>query len=205
MRIHRVLTGLVLLTSTLLTAPPAAAAPSRTATVHEGSGDDVFRVKTTKDRGIMKITHTGEQNFAVWSLKPGGDKNDLHVNRIGDYSGTVVYNLYGWHKTSAFEVNADGDWKIEIKPITSAPLWKTATVRLSGDRVLKLPAPTKGLRTMRYRHAGDANFVVYAFPGTGNPSLLVNKIGKVSGKVAIPAGTRYVSVSANGAWYLVRK
>nr|BFE81820.1 hypothetical protein GCM10020093_044210 [Planobispora longispora] len=143
-------------------------------------------------------------NFAVWSLRPGGGKNDLHVNHIGAYSGTIVYNLYNWHKTSAFEINADGNWRVEVKPITSAPLWKTRTIRLSGDRVLKLPTTVRGLKTMRYRHSGAGHFAIHAFGSAGNPHLLVNKVGKTSGKVVLPAGVRYVSVKADGAWYLVR-
>ncbi|MEV5413038.1 hypothetical protein AB0K60_29905 [Thermopolyspora sp. NPDC052614] len=192
---------------TLLIAPTSAAAafaPSAAAKTFRGVGDDLIRIRATKSRGIATVTHDGESNFALWTLKPNGKQDDLLVNTIGSYSGTTVFNLYPWHQTGAFEIAADGAWTLKIQPISAAPLWKTATVRNRGDKVLKLKTPTRGLRTMRYRHSGDRNFVVYAIPTSGSPDLLVNKIGAVKGKVRIPAGTKYVSVQADGPWYLVR-
>ncbi|WP_432863615.1 hypothetical protein [Microbispora rosea] len=59
-----------------------------------GVGDNVVRVSATKLRGIATIKHTGEANFAVWSIEPSGKNSDLLANRIGDYSGTVVVNIY---------------------------------------------------------------------------------------------------------------
>lgn len=180
------------------------AAPSAATRTFRGVGDDVVRIKATAARGIATVTHNGEAHFALWALKPNGKRDDLLVNTIGPYSGTTVFNMYSWHRTGAFEISADDAWSVKIKPISAAPLWKTATVRNRGDKVLKLKTPTRGLRTMRYRHSGDGHFAVHAFPSRGNPDLLVNKIGAVKGKVRIPAGTKYVSVSASGAWYLVR-
>lgn len=196
----------VLLGSFLLASPPASAGVARTAaTKYSGTGDDLIKIRATKNRGIIKFTHDGESNFAVWALKPGGGKSDLLVNTVGSYSGTVVFNVYSWYKTAAFEIKADGDWTAEVLPVSYAPTWKAATVRLKGDRVLKLKAPTRGIHSMRYRHSGDGNFAVFAFPASGDPDLLVNKVGSVSGRVVLPVGTKFVSVKANGAWYAVRK
>jgi hypothetical protein len=169
-----------------------------------GEGDDVFQMRATTSRGIAIIRHQGESNFAVWTLKPGGAKSELLVNTIGDYTGTVVFNTYSWDKAAAFKVEADGAWRVRVAPISYAALWKFLKTTGTGDQVLKLKVPTKGFHTLRYRHAGKANFVIYAFPLTGNGDLLVNKIGAVSGKVVIPAGTRYMSVQADGNWALTR-
>ncbi|GAA0363787.1 hypothetical protein GCM10009530_11840 [Microbispora corallina] len=182
------------------TAPP----PIKARTFH-GEGDDVVRVPSTKLRGIAVIRHSGESNFAVWSIQPSGKDNDLLVNRIGDYSGTVVVNTYTDLKTAGFTIEADGAWSLRFAPISYAPLWKHLTEKGLGDAVLKLAAPTKGLHTLRYAHGGTSTFVVYALPPSGAPGLLVNKIGHVSGKVVVPAGTRYVSVLADGKWTLTRK
>ncbi|GAA3818149.1 hypothetical protein GCM10022226_43390 [Sphaerisporangium flaviroseum] len=207
MRVPRLLVVSAALLGVVLISPPASAAPAAQAAAGKtfsGQGDDVARITATKARAIITLTHRGEENFVVWALKPGGKQSELVVNTIGDYSGTNVFNVYSWSKTSAFEINADGDWKAVVRPISHAPLWKTATVRNQGDKVVKLKAPTRGLRTLRYKHSGDGHFAIYAFPLAGNPDLLVNKIGAVGGKVRIPAGTKYVSVSANGKWYMTR-
>ncbi len=196
---------------TLLIAPtsPAAAsattsAPSAAAKTFRGEGDDVIRIKATKARSIVTASHDGEGYFSLWALKPNGKHQDLLANGIGPYSGTTVMNEYSWHRTGALEIKADGAWTVKVQPISAAPLWKTATVRNRGDKVLKLKTPTRGLRTMRYRHSGDGAFIVYAIPTSGNPDLLAMKIGEAGGRVRIPAGTKYVSVQADGPWYLVR-
>ncbi|MBO3745961.1 hypothetical protein J5X84_07770 [Streptosporangiaceae bacterium NEAU-GS5] len=198
----------LLLTCSLLWASPASAAAVKpvpiTPKTFSGSGDDVFRIRATTSRGIALIRHTGESNFAVWTLKSSGANSELIVNTIGDYTGTVVFDTYSWHKTAGFKIEADGTWRVRVAPISYAPLWKFLKATGVGDQVLKLKTPIKGFHTLRYKHAGGSNFVVYAFPLSGNGHLLVNKIGKVSGKVTIPAGTRYVSVQADGAWTLTR-
>ncbi|MEU6411962.1 hypothetical protein [Microbispora sp. NPDC046933] len=171
----------------------------------QGEGDDVVRVSATKLRGIATIKHTGEANFAVWSIEPSGKNSDLLVNHIGDYSGTVVVNIYPWMKSGGFKIEADGAWTLKFAPISYAPLWKPLTVKNVGDKVLKLAQPTKGFHTLRYAHSGESNFAVFAIPVSGSAELLVNKIGRVSGKVTIPSGTKYVWVQADGKWTLTRK
>src|SRR5690606_35472125 len=203
--IHLVAAILLAACTWLGTAHAASAAPSIRPRSFQGVGDDVVRVAATKLRGIAILRHSGESNFAVWSATPSGRNSELLVNRIGDYSGTVVVNVYPWSTTAGFKIHADGPWTMKFAPISYAPLWKHSKVNSRGDKVLKLKAPTRGFRTLRYDHSGSSNFVVYAFPTSGSPALLVNKIGRVSGRVAIPAGTRYVSVQADGRWTLNRQ
>lgn len=210
MRLKRVTIAVAFfLTGLAWTAPARAEATSTPAPIKvrsfHGEGDDVVRVASTKLRGIATIRHTGESNFAVWSIEPSGKNGDLLVNRIGDYSGTVVVNTYPWAKTGGFKVETDGVWTLKFAPISYAPLWKYLTVKNTGDKVMKLAKPTQGFHTLRYAHSGQSNFAVYALPVAGPAELLVNKIGRVSGKVTIPAGTRYVSVQADGKWTLTRK
>lgn len=194
--------------ATAASVPSAATAPSAGVTAaartYRGVGDDVIRIRATRARGIVTVTHDGEGHFAVWALKPNGKQDDLLVNTIGEYSGTTVFNAYSWNRTGAFEITADGAWTVKVQPIAAAPLWKTATVRGRGDKVLKLRRPSRGLRTLRYRHSGDGVFIVHAYPVYGGPDLLVMKMGEVSGRVRLPAGTRYVSVKSRDTWSLTR-
>jgi hypothetical protein len=52
------------------------------------SGDNVVQVFNRKL--TLKSTYRGDENFAVWALDSDGDKIDLLVNTIGDYSGRTV-------------------------------------------------------------------------------------------------------------------
>jgi hypothetical protein len=173
-------------------------------TKYRGEGDQVLRIRATKKPGIIHFTHDGESNFIVYTIKPNGKKDDLLVNEIGPYDGTVLYNAYSSKGTIGLAIKADGAWTATFKPITGARCWCKATIRGTGDQVLKL-VPTRGLRTMRATHNGDSNFIVYGYTRIGSyPDLLINEIGSYKGKVLLPTGTRLVTVKADGSWTLVR-
>ena len=47
--------------------------------------------------------------------------------------------------------------------------------------------------------------IVWALDNRGRyKSLLVNKIGAYKGRVALPVGTRYATITADGAWTISR-
>ncbi|RCG32712.1 hypothetical protein DQ384_04325 [Sphaerisporangium album] len=174
-------------------------------TRYSGEGDEVVRIRTTKQPGLIQFTHDGEANFIVYTIKPNGRKDDLLVNEIGPYGGTVLYNAYASNGTAGLAITADGAWTATFKPLSKARCWCSATLRGKGDQVLKL-SPTKGLRTMRAAHGGESNFIVYGYTRVGSyPELLVNEIGAYKGKVLLPTGTRLVTVKADGAWTMVRR
>jgi len=188
------------LTTAALTTPATAHADTK----FRGRGDDVVRIHTTKKPGIIRFTHNGESNFIVHTVDPRGKTSEYLVNVIGPYDGTVLYNDYGTKGTSGLAIKADGSWTATFMPLSKARCWCAATIRGRGDQVLKL-SPTRGLRTMRAAHAGDANFIVHAYTRPGSFSdLLVNEIGRYKGKVLLPAGTRLVTVHADGPWTLTR-
>jgi hypothetical protein len=74
-----------------------------------GTGDDALRLSSTS-RGLhrMKIRHTGDGHFAVWTLDANGRLNNLAVNKVGSYSGTVSLPPGTRYAT----VKADGAWSI---------------------------------------------------------------------------------------------
>ncbi|MBE3011712.1 hypothetical protein IL992_21270 [Microbispora sp. NEAU-D428] len=188
------------LTATAFTTPAAAHADTR----FHGEGDDVVRIHTTKKPGIVRLTHRGDSNFIVHTVDPRGKTGELLVNEIGLYDGTVLYNDFGSRGTSGLAIRADGAWTATFTPLNKARCWCSATIRGRGDQVLKL-SPTRGLRTMRATHGGEANFIVHAHTRTGSYSdLLINDIGRYKGKVLLPSGTRLITVHADGPWTLTR-
>ncbi|MCT9934546.1 hypothetical protein N5079_30505 [Planotetraspora sp. A-T 1434] len=189
------------LTAAALTTPTAAHAD----TTFRGEGDEVIRIQATKKPGLIRFTHDGEANFIVYTIDPRGKKQELLVNEIGPYDGTVLYNAYNTKGTIGLEIKADGAWTAAFKPVTQARCWCAATIRDTGDQVLKL-SPTRGLRTVRAAHNGEANFIVYSYTRLGTyGDLLFNEIGRYRGKALLPTGTRLVTIHADGTWTLVRR
>ncbi|GIH50625.1 hypothetical protein SAMN05421833_12825 [Microbispora rosea] len=188
------------LTAAALTTTAAAHAD----TTYRGEGDDVVRIHATKKPGLIRFTHDGESNFIVHTVDPRGRAGEYLVNEIGPYTGTVLYNDYGTRGTSGLEIKADGFWTATFLPLSKARCWCSATIRGTGDQVLKL-SPTRGLHTVRGAYNGESNFIVHAHTRIGSYSdLLFNEIGRYRGKALLPVGTRLVTVHADGAWTLTR-
>ncbi|WP_406674062.1 hypothetical protein WBK31_39460 [Nonomuraea sp. N2-4H] len=197
----RSLTVLALAFVTLLA--PSAAHADKT---YSGFGDQVLRIRPAKSAGLLTLKHTGESNFIVTTVNSSGKQEELLVNEIGPYKGTVLYNGDGTTKSiAAIQIKADGAWSAVFKPLSKARCWCSATIRGTGDQVLKL-SPTRGLRTVTATHSGESNFIVHSHTRPGRwGDLLFNEIGTYRGKTLLPAGTRLVVVKADGSWTLKRR
>ncbi|MFI7132561.1 hypothetical protein ACIBQ1_43265 [Nonomuraea sp. NPDC050153] len=203
----RAVAALAALAGAFLTSAPATANAQTTAstTTYSGEGDDVVSIPVASTPSIVKATHQGESNFIVWALATSGKQVDLVANEVGDYKGTVAFNVSGAHKVRSFSVTADGSWTLQVLPITKARYW-AINAKGTGPDVLRLTAPSKGLRRLTLRYSGDSNFIVWALDNRGRTrNLLVNKIGAYKGRVALPAGTRYATIQADGAWSIARQ
>lgn len=72
-----------------------------------GHGDDVVLIDNfLAGGGTANLTHDGESNFIVYTW--GTEGNDLLVNEIGVYEGTVRVS----EGTSAWDITADGGWTV---------------------------------------------------------------------------------------------
>ncbi|MCR6111541.1 hypothetical protein HXA35_14415 [Bacillus sp. A301a_S52] len=74
-----------------------------------GKGDDVIFVNLENGLKRFEFTHDGDSNFIV--LVNG---QTLLVNEIGNYSGSTTETVQD-SAAYAFEINADGNWTIEIE------------------------------------------------------------------------------------------
>ncbi len=167
--------------------------------VYSGTGDTILQIELPAGPdsiGIATITHAGSSNFAIFSLDEGLNQRDLLVNVIGNYSGTVPFNVTGGERISAFEISADGAWSVTLRDVLSvreAP--KTASSTGTGDDVLVY----RGDATIAdISHAGESNFAVWSFGDRSD--LLINEIGNYTGQVRWQAGPALIQVSADGAW-----
>ncbi|TXK43282.1 hypothetical protein [Nonomuraea sp. C10] len=198
--LRRLLAVLTLAVAVLAT-PTAANADTK----FRGTGDEVIRIPATKKPGLVQFAHAGASNFIVETINRRGKTEELLVNEIGPYKGTVLFNAYDSKGTVGLRIKADGAWTATFKPVSKARCWCAGTIRGTGDQVLKL-TPTRGLRTLRAAHNGESNFIVYGYTRVGRyGDLLINEIGPYKGRVLLSPGTRLVTVTADGSWTLSRR
>ncbi len=147
---------------------------------------------------MLHAKHTGSSNFALWNYGPGNQKIDLLVNTIGNYEGFRPLDFMDDEITTRFEVKADGEWQLDILPLTTAPIVDVpASVKQSGDYVFWLRGSSDLLKA---QSNSDSNFVIYGYSASDRRKLLVNEIAPYSGTVMLPSNTYLIVVEAEGAW-----
>ncbi len=176
-------------TTTTTTAPPAPPP-----TVYEGSGDSVLEINN-EEAVVVTLTHSGGSNFAVWALDSGLNQQDLLVNEVGPYEGTVPLDFRG-SATKALEISADGAWKAIVIPLPALPE-QSGAMSGTGDEVLYYTGSTS---VSQVSHDGSSNFAVHTYGvDSGAVDLVINEIGPYSGSVVIE-GPSLIEVSADGSW-----
>ncbi len=150
---------------------------------------------------IAVVSYKGSGNFAIESLAADGSDNDLLVNTIGGYTGTVLFDAQAGQHSVAFKVTATGSWTATIKPVTSARTWSgSGKLTGTGDDVVQIVPAASGLVTLAVSGTGTGNFAVVSFGLDGGENLLVNEIGHYSGEVQLPDQAALLQVTADGPW-----
>lgn len=163
-----------------------------------GTGDNIVSLPAEATAGIVTANHSGSRNFALSILDASNaSTGELLVNTIGDYSGTTIYGINSFGAGKTIKVTADGDWKLTISPISSAPALASSG---AGDAVYLYDGDAAKLAVS---HDGQRNFVVMEETGEAfSMGLLVNEIGPYSGTVPLGAGPSVIAVQADGNWTL---
>jgi hypothetical protein len=176
-------------------------APAFVAQSFKGKGDHVAKFTIPNESAaIARITNSGGENFAVESLDSSGSLNDLLVNTIGAYRGTVLFDTQAGSHSVAFKITSTGSWTVTVAPVSDARVWNGASaLKGSGDDVVAVVPAISGLVTVNVAYSGADNFAVTAYTSSDS-SLLVNTIGKFSGQEQLPDGTIVLDVIASGAW-----
>jgi hypothetical protein len=170
--------------------------------VLEGAGDSVVSVEKWGGPAIAYIR--GNQaggHFAVTSLDINNEVLDLLVNTVDPYEGARPIDFEG-EQTTRFEVQASGDWRIEIRPVSMGhALVVPGSAEGSGDEVLVLLAleVTPDTAIIQGNEAGS-HFAVIGYGDQGWPDLLVNTVDPYAGTVAVEGGTTVLAIQAVGGW-----
>lgn len=167
-----------------------------------GTGNQVIGGIGLTSSKAYDVTITNDQPrgaFHVYFNGPNG--NELLVNTIGSYNGTV--RLPAGDVYSNFTIESQGDWSITIKEVSGT---STSLLGGTGDQVSGWFA---GTGKKAYISIGnDANtgaFTVWLYDSLGNRKRLVNKVGTYTGvATAYLASNRmyYVEVVSDGNWVI---
>lgn len=177
--------------------PPAAFDPL----YYAGSGSGRLEPEVPDDRpAIMDVTHEGTGGFVVEASDEAG-ATELVIQRTGAYAGTRSVNLGEvvdhYHELA---IEADGDWTIEVLPLSAATRLEDGVVSGRGDDVVLIDAGGHG----RFSHDGQAPVTVVEYRG---PELfaglaVVDEVGVHDGDVRITEDTEVLVITADGAWEL---
>ena len=168
-----------------------------------GTGSEVVILEPLgEDFFFATVTHDGSRNVALWSVDANGQDLDLMVNTVGAYEGQVALNFR--EDPAAIRVEADGEWTIELVPLSEAPRWGGASAyEGSGDSIVIVDGVADGLTPVTLTHDGERNFAIWAW-GESYPDLIVNDIGAYDGTTLLPDGSVALQVNADGNWSIAK-
>lgn len=201
---HLVIGASVLLAGAAIVAPAEAigdvTVPLAMRQTVSGAGSDVPALSPITAPVVVTLTYEGSDNFIVRPVNRDGDEGISWANEIGTWSGTIFQGKPSVPIVAA-SVEADGNWKIAIKPLAAAPVVSARRYSGSGYSVVKFRASSSGFKRIKFTHDGESNFIVRPISSSGSEGIsLVNEIGPYAGTKVLPKGTRYLSVIADGAW-----
>ena len=162
-----------------------------------GSGDSIISIPPEASAGLVIANNTGSGNFVIDVLDESNQSTgDLLVNEIGSYEGTTAYGINAFGEASTLQVTSDGEWTIDIAPISAAPELESAG---TGDAAFLYTGTAAQLTAT---HSGDSNFVVQEDVDSFSMGLLINEIGSYEGTVPLTKGPSLITVNADGEWTL---
>jgi len=168
----------------------------------EGYGDDILRfVEPIAGVAFLEIRgNPGAGYFAVWTLSPALEQDDLLVNTASPYSGVCLIGLQG--PVAALQMSATGSWDVRLVAPSELPTL-SAEVAGNGDSVIFLQddfEPLAAANILRVNAQSEGNITLWVYGEV--TELLVNDLNWYSGAVVIPAGGQYLVLTCEGPWSL---
>lgn len=181
--------------------PVPTATPAATATpaVYTGSGDAIVDVEKGPEPAVAYITgNASSRFFGVKSIDENNDVIDLLVNSTEPYEGIVPLDFGNSEHTHRFEVQANGPWTIEVRPLVSVErLEIPGTISGTGDYVFAIVGGTPDKANI----TGNEASRFFGVKSYGNfVDLLVNSTDPYDGTVLLDADTVVIEVQAVGDW-----
>jgi hypothetical protein len=171
----------------------------------QGNGNAVEVLTRPLEAGeIVTMTHSGGSNFAIWAESAQGDRLELLVNTIGDYTGTVLFEDSS--PAALLNITAGGAWTVEITSILQAQPWDgNGELSGTGDQVVAIFNGLDELKVVDITHSGTSNFAIWVYNDSSRRELLVNEIGPYTGSGRLVAGTLVIAIKASGPWTITSR
>lgn len=168
----------------------------------QGYGDDILSfVEPVDGVAFLEIRgNQGDDHFAVWSLSPSLEQDDLLVNTTSPYGGVCVIGLQG--PVAALQMSATGPWDVRFVAPSELPTLNDE-VSGSGDSVIFLRDDFESVAAatiLRVNAQCDGNITLWVHGDVSD--LLVNDMDSYSGAVVVPSGAQYLVLTCDGPWSL---
>lgn len=163
---------------------------------YTGNGDDVITLAPFDGVFVFHITgNSSKHHFAVKGYDSNGENTGLFVNTTSAYDGITIDPK---QETTTLEVNASGDWIIEVQSINKMETISSGeTLSGSGDTVIVVSS--YGSTATISGNAGNNHFAVKSY-GRKRDKLLVNTTEVYEGTVMLSGEPIVLEIDAVGEW-----
>jgi hypothetical protein len=184
--------------------PTNTPAPSNTPTTpptplaFAGNGDSIVDVETSGPALVHIVGNSSSRFFAVINYDANNEQIDLLVNTTDPYDGIRPLDFMEDEQTYRFEVKADGEWTIEVLPLSSIyKLEIPGEISGKGDYVFAIIGGTPDTAIIN----GNASSRYFGVFGYGDrKDLLVNTTDPYNGTVLLSSDTFIIEVRAEDDW-----
>lgn len=193
-------TTLPLPTETIIQ-PTATQAPDPI--VLDGAGDSVVDFENPFTISIVHIIgNSNGSHFSVVNYDANGEYLDLLVNTSDPYEGFGPIDFYDNSHTTRFEVNATGEWKIEVLPVSTVrALSIPGIIEGLGDEVVQLVGAKPDKAYILGNQTGSNHFSIVSSSTKGDYlDLLVNTSDPYEGTVLIDGESTYLEINSSDKW-----
>ncbi|WP_155370520.1 hypothetical protein [Catellatospora vulcania] len=183
-------------------------APSRETTqaqpqdqVFEGTGPQVVPVELGSTFHTVALTYSGTGPFVVRTVKTDGREIQTLVSAAESYEGVRPLDL-GEIRPDAVSIQAEGGWRMVVRPLASAQTFSGTASGVGAD-VLLIPRTAAESVKVAFDHRGSGKFTVQAIGS--DSATLISQEGDFTGETMLPRGTVVVVIDTNGVWTFSRE
>jgi hypothetical protein len=174
---------------------------------YTGTGDSIVAIERGSDSAILRVSGNADKNlFVIRGYDKNGQATSLHIATKDVYVGTKF--LGATELTDRVEIEAVGDWMLEVLPIESArTLAAPGVVEGAGDDVIVLCCNTLNWAEI----SADASssqfasnyFAVEIIYQPGGSELLVSEVAPFSDTLILKAVNMAVmEITAPSTWLI---
>jgi len=145
----------------------------------EGSGNAIIELDIPPVPAVVDMTHDGAGVFSVESLDQDLESIAYLAITSGPHEGTGGIQLSDTEVVGGLEIEADGNWTYEIRPVSGEPEL-TCPVEGRAENVIVLAAFKDAGGQAHVTYDGDQPFSITAY-GNDESDLILNEIGPYDG------------------------